>query len=240
MEKINLCIDIGNTKTKAAIFRENEMIELFPVFESEKLTRLQKEYNRLSIIYTASGTNEALESVLLKTKNCQKLNYKTRLPIAIDYSTPETLGGDRVAAAVAAANFHPNQPCLIIDYGTCITIDFVNEKTFFGGMISPGIAMRLNAMHHFTQKLPLVSINEKITYPGKSTEECLQLGAYQSVKWEILGCISQFKNQHYNLKIIEIINHASPIEKEIKIPIFAAPNLVLQGLNLIQLFNDKK
>ena len=238
MEKITLCIDIGNTSTKAAIYQKNIQTAYFSDFNDETFYRLQKEHNHLSIIYTASGTNEALECVLEKALNCHKLSWKSKLPLKLDYHTPETLGGDRLAAAVGAADLFPNHTCIVIDFGTCITIDLVSNQTFLGGMISPGIKMRLDAMHCFTKKLPLVTVNKKITYPGKSTEECMQLGAYQSVKWELMGFLGQFSAVNSPIKVIEISPYTSGLEKEINIPIFAAPNLVLHGLNLIQQLNE--
>lgn len=238
MEKITLCIDIGNTSTKAAIYQTNIQKEYYSNFNVDTFVRLQKELGHLSIIYTASGTNEALERVLEKAANCHKLSWKSKLPLKLDYHTPETLGGDRLAAAVGASDLFPNHTCVVIDYGTCITIDLVSNQTFLGGMITPGVKMRLDAMHHFTKKLPQVAVNKKITYPGKSTEECMQLGAYQSVKWELMGFLGQFSSVNSLAKVIEISPYISGLEKELNIPIFAAPNLVLHGLNLIQQLNE--
>jgi type III pantothenate kinase len=53
------------------------------------------------------------------------------------------------------------------------------------------VEMRLKAMHHFTEKLPLTKINKNITFPGKSTETCLQLGGFQSASKEVLGYFEQ-------------------------------------------------
>ena len=74
---------------------------------------------------------------------------------AIVYKTPENLGADRKALAAAAFFKYPNQACLIIDLGSCITYDFIDqEAVYHGGAISPGIGMRYRALHAQKEKIP--------------------------------------------------------------------------------------
>jgi len=83
------------------------------------------------------------------------------LPITLKYETPETLGTDRLAAALAATVFFPGENTLVINAGTCLTTDFVTDKSeYIGGSIAPGLRMRLRAMHHFTGRLPLIEFSE--------------------------------------------------------------------------------
>ncbi|MEQ9006865.1 MAG: type III pantothenate kinase, partial [Ekhidna sp.] len=92
-----------------------------------------------------------LDERLSGKTNIEVLSHLTRLPISLNYKTPETLGADRIAAAVGVFDLFPDMDNLIIDLGTCMTIDLV-EKTgvFRGGVISPGLVMRMKAMAHFT------------------------------------------------------------------------------------------
>ena len=92
------------------------------------------------------------------------------LPIALKYETPETLGTDRLAAALAANVFFPGENTLVISAGTCLTTDFVTDKgEYIGGSIAPGLRMRLRAMHHFTGRLPLIEFSEGGTEPARET-----------------------------------------------------------------------
>jgi type III pantothenate kinase len=80
-----------------------------------------------------------------------------KLPFKNLYKTPKTLGVDRIGLVVSAVKKYRNSNVLVIDAGTCITYDFVNEKSeYLGGAISPGIKMRFQSLHEFTSKLPLL------------------------------------------------------------------------------------
>jgi type III pantothenate kinase len=71
------------------------------------------------------------------------------------FHSKETLGFDRLAAAVGAHTTFPDSNVLIIDAGTAITIDMVTAKgEFLGGNISPGLEMRFKALNTFTKKCP--------------------------------------------------------------------------------------
>ena len=80
------------------------------------------------------------------------------MPIRNVYRTPQTLGRDRLAAAVGATVLFPGRNVLIVDFGTAVTIDLVTaDATYRGGCISPGVQLRFGALHDHTAALPLVS-----------------------------------------------------------------------------------
>ena len=104
--------------------------------------------------------------------NFHLLSYRSRLPITIDYDTPETLGMDRVAAAVGARVLSSSKdPLLVVDAGSCITIDLLDQNDVYrGGAIAPGLRMRFRALHEFTAALPLVDSDEQYTsLAGRNT-----------------------------------------------------------------------
>src|SRR5690606_17210513 len=118
------------------------------------------------------------------------LTQKSPLPIVNAYSTPETLGNDRLANAVAANTMFPDQNCLVIDIGTCLKFDFVNaENKYLGGSISPGYQMRFRALHTYTEKLPLISPKHPNELIGSSTETSIRSGVYNGLLNEIEGMI---------------------------------------------------
>ena len=153
---MNLIIDIGNTQIKTAIFKNIELLEkksfskkdLFPI-----LKKISKKYNIEHTILSSVGKlNQEEISTLQELFDPLVLNDKTKLPFINNYATPETLGVDRIALVAAAVNAFPNENVLIIDAGSCITFDFVNNnKEYDGGAISPGIEMRYKAIHAFTE-----------------------------------------------------------------------------------------
>ncbi len=190
---MKLLVDIGNTRTKMAIVKNGHMeILSSPVVPSG-----------VSEAWVSATGDAALINQLIESDiTVYQLSANSNLPIAIDYSTPHTLGSDRIAAACAAWSLC-NSACIVIDAGTCITIDYVDANaTFEGGAILPGICMRNKAMHNFTSRLPLININNRdLVYTGKSTDECIWAGIATAVKFEIEGFVSHYRQYNRNAKV---------------------------------------
>ena len=166
------------------------------------------------------------------------LNSKSNLPIEVNYDTPGTLGMDRLAGSVGSWQLFPQSDLLIIDGGSCITYDLVTkEGVFEGGMISPGLDMRFRAMHEFTNGLPLAKSGDAV-FPGKSTEQCLQIGAEQGLKMEIEGFLQSFNKKLPNLQIVTTGGFLPSFDTNTKKPIFASSKIVLRGLHAIWKFNE--
>ena len=235
MDKINLCIDIGNTSTKASVFKGDEELEYFKKLEIDVFEELIEKYNP-TILVSKTGKFEALEK---KLKRTEFLSHETPIPVKLEYKTPETLGRDRIATAVGSWNIDEKANWLIIDLGTCLTMDLLIKGEFLGGLISPGVQMRFKAMNEFTAGLPLVNYNYSVKFPGKSTEESMQVGVCQSITNEIMGYIQQLNKQFPSIKIVDCSSTKLHFDKEVKNEIFARPKLVLEGLNKIINYNAK-
>ena len=167
--------------------------------------------------------------------------FTHEMPIPIEnlYETPHTLGMDRLAAAVEAHASQPNRPKLVIDAGTCITIDFINEKgQYKGGNISPGIDMRLDALHTYTSKLPKISREGEILPLGKNTETAIRSGVIRGIEHEINGYIQQFQKIYPSLLVFLTGRIEISFETKLKSVIFADSFLVLKGLNRILEYNE--
>ena len=238
---MNLCIDIGNTSTKAALYQDSQEIRYLKPFSLDTYKELEKEFNLLQVLVCKTGENVELEAYILETKGESVfLNQETKLPISLNYKTPHTLGRDRIATAVTAHYLDKEATWLVIDLGTCLTLDLVNKESFEGGLISPGVNMRLKAMSQFTAQLPLVEFDYNVTFPGKNTEESLQVGVCQGVEYEINGHIGQLNVRFEHLKVVDCSSIQLHFVKEVKNKIFARPKLVLEGLNHIIEYNAKK
>ncbi|MCP4550655.1 MAG: type III pantothenate kinase [Bacteroidetes bacterium] len=240
---MKLVIDIGNTFTKLAIFEQTEIIKLyhFKQFGIEELYQVEADYSNINsaIVSTVNKLPQALKDYLYKSYHFIELNSNTPIPIVNKYKTPETLGNDRLAAVVAGASLYPNQNVLVIDAGSCITFDFVNRKNeYIGGSISPGIQIRFKAMNSFTQNLPLIEYKKVDYLIGSTTEESILSGVLNGVLNEIDGIITSYKGNYENLTIILGGGDYIYFDKRLKNNIFAIPNIVLLGLNVILDFND--
>jgi type III pantothenate kinase len=234
----NASIDFGNSRIKIGLFQNQELLEVFRVSTvSETAQLLMAKSVQNAIVSSVSVTNTEISLELNFLQTLLFLDYNTPLPIKNNYATPKTLGYDRIAAAVGANHRYPSQNCLVIDIGTAIKYDLVSAKNAFeGGIISPGRRMRFNALHTFTKKLPLLDTVEIPELIGHSTESCMKSGVMNGITAEINGIIVEYLK---NLKLTVLIcgGDAPYFETKIKYPTFAAPNLVLEGLNRILQYN---
>jgi len=237
----NLVIDIGNTRTKAAVFEGEKLLEKI-IFSSDpisKIKELQTNHSTKKSIYLATGKIDSTFGKFLEEDlKAIELSHKTKVPVQNKYGTPETLGRDRLAAVVGAQAFFPKSNCLVIDAGTCITYDWLTaEGEYLGGNIAPGITMRLEAMNHFTAKLPLVEKADIDNPIGKSTELALRNGALWGAVQEVDGYILWGRKNFGQLKVIFTGGDTNFFVKHLKRRIFARPNIVLAGLNKIIALN---
>ncbi len=231
---MNLVIDFGNTRIKAAVFSGTKLHEKFLFSTSQQLKSfLEKEKFEHCIV---SSVNEPTEEVVSWIDSGKKLLLTTNLPLPVNiaYATPATLGVDRIAAVCGAIEIFPNRNCLVIDAGTCINYEFIDaEFNYHGGAISPGIKMRFEALHKFTARLPLIKEFNRTELVGNSTESCMTSGVLNGVLAEVNGIIDQYSKKFTDLGVILCGGDAYFFENNLKQPIFAAPDLVLYGLNRI-------
>lgn len=240
---VNLCIDWGNSRVKAGILGNDGSI-----IESTNFSELEAESNITSLIDThkpdkgilctvVNGTADVEHMMNDKLKAFMKMDNTTRVPIMNAYGG-ESLGSDRLALAVAAYTQNPAKNNLVISLGTCITYNFVqNNKAFRGGAISPGLQMRLTAMHEFTNRLPRVNIEGELLLLGYDTETCMRSGAIYGMAAEIDGMINEFSAQYPEFNAILTGGDAPFFATKLKSKIFADPDLLLKGLNIILTYN---
>jgi type III pantothenate kinase len=238
---MNFVIDSGNTAIKVGLFSDNNLLEKRTFPSHEQLQEfLQKRKVENVIISSVKGDAELL-AALIQAKQSYILTHALPLPIRNLYATPATLGVDRLAGVCGAHALLPGQNCLVIDAGTCITFDFIDKTAgYHGGAISPGMAMRFQAVHTFTAKLPLVPSIPKAELIGNSTETSIQSGVINGLIAEIEGIIGRYSNKFEDLKVILCGGDARFFENLLKASIFASPELVLIGLNSILNHNVKR
>jgi type III pantothenate kinase len=248
LNSMNLVVDIGNTRTKIAFFENNELVEK-AILENGALEELSAAINGQAIegaILSATGQDtEGVENFLKTHYPFVHFDHTTPIPIKNKYKTPETLGKDRLAAVIAAKALFPKDNCLVIDAGTCLTYNFITANNLFiGGNITPGLTMRLKAMHHFTAKLPEIERHtegvELMNIIGTSTETAMQIGAQVGLLAEVEGFVERFIRNFGKIKVILTGGDGEFIMKHVVLSErYFERNLVLQGLNQILNFNLK-
>ena len=239
---MNLVIDIGNSLQKIAVFNNDEMVfhQSFPVVSEEILTSVLAQFPvRFSMLSSVAGVDVQVIDFLNVNTRVVHFSHQAKLPVTILYKSAETLGLDRIANAVGAATQFPNRNVLSIQAGTCLVFDFVNENgEYLGGSISPGINMRLEALHEKTKNLPLLRVEDTpYSFLGATSEESILGGVVNGICYEIDGFIEDYKTNFENIMVLITGGDALFLQKLIKNTIFAAPNLVLKGLNEIIKYN---
>lgn len=236
---MNLVIDSGNSAAKVGIFNHEKLIEkfTFPALEGLEQFIFDTKFENL-IISSVKADAELIASWGNKANKHFILRKGLPLPVNNLYSTPDTLGMDRLAAVCGAHQLFPTHNCLVIDAGTCITYEFKDQTgNYHGGSISPGLNMRFKAVNTFTAKLPLVSPKAGAKLIGQSTEASIQSGVVNGLLAEIEGIIRLYKEKFPELQVILCGGDAGFFENQLKASIFASPELVLIGLNSILIYN---
>lgn len=230
-------VDAGNSRVKIARFQNDEFsgVQIFDnmqdFFLKNELEKIQSHHSILS-----SVVDEKRQDWLIETLNpTVVLSSETNLPISLSsYKTPETLGADRIANAVAGYSLAEQQNALVIDIGTCIKFDFVDaEGQYQGGSISPGMMMRFKAMNYYTGQLPLIEAPIDAELIGKSTFESMNAGVMVGMKAEIDRMIGLYSEKYSPLTIFLTGGDHKRFDKGLKNSIFAENNLTLRGLYLI-------
>ena len=237
----NLVIDIGNTCTKVALFKRNEIVYA-QQFTEPKIDILDNLLSRDKpdkvIISSVKKEKEEWEIVLKEKIPLVYFNAEMTTGIINHYLTPKTLGFDRLAAVIGASHLYPGKNVLIIDGGTCITYDFVDAgANYYGGSISPGLNMRYKALNNYTAGLPLVKESSAFDAAyGNDTQSAILSGVQNGLKYELMGFIETYKKNEQEFKIILTGGDSIFFDTLLKNSIFAPyikiePYLVLEGLN---------
>ena len=241
---MSIVVDIGNTRIKVAKFKNKELVKVTFLKQDEVLNELSK-LNFKSGIISNVGNKSLCQKILKSFPELFVMSYKLKFPIKINYTSINSLGNDRIANAVAAYSMFPNNNNLVIDVGTCITYDFINDSNvYLGGGISPGFNLRMMSLSSFTESLPILNLKlKKTSLIGKSTEESMKSGVVNGTIGEIIQNIYDYKQLYSEINILLTGGDTTFLKSIVSIKknsIFADENLTLKGLNNIIKFNVEK
>lgn len=242
---MNLAVDIGNSLVKAAVFDDGQAVETFRSKTADRrffdsIFEVYPDIDAAILVCSGSDETEVEEILSMRVGHFVKFGPDVEVPIKNLYETPETLGSDRLAAAVGADGLYPKSNVLIVDFGTAITIDLVTaEGEFRGGNISPGAMTRFRALHDYTSKLPLRSLSDDTALIATNSNQAVESGVINGIVYEIEGYIARLSEKYENLKIIFTGGDSNFFAKRLKNTIFATYDLVVYGLNRILEYNAK-
>lgn len=223
---------------------------IYKQFSSAEVERLFDLYEITDSIISSVVNIEAavVNTLQRRSKHFVLFDHNTPVPIVNKYDTPQTLGQDRLAAAVGAKSLCPNENLLIIDAGSAITYDFVTDQgEYIGGNIAPGLKMRFTMLQRMTKKLPLVDADENELIPlfGKNTRDAIAAGVIRGVAYEVKGYMRTLKEKTPHFQTFLTGGHASYILNNVrtsrteKRELHYEKHLVLMGLNNILVYNKK-
>lgn len=239
---MNVAIDAGNTLIKIGVFENDSLFEIltFPSGNFQDIYRnLEKMHFENCIISSVVPIPlHFLKYLELKSNRTIILDKSTKIPISNNYRTPQTLGNDRLALAVAAACKFPGKDVILISAGTCITYNFVTAKgRFMGGAISPGLKSRINAMHRDTAGLPLITIEHEPALIENNTVGAMASGVLNGIRFEMEGFVNDIRKKYKNCRVILSGGDSRYLAEKLNIETDIEPDLALTGLHIILKFN---
>lgn len=242
-----LAIQVGNTRIKLAIFRDADPEDVVFLPKDDVASAVEKA----AAMYESIGA-EADASVVVASVNpkisttlvsalrdqlaCDVYEIPTDMPVPIGtcLAPGAKPGIDRLLNAAAAWD-KLRQACVVIDAGTCITVDFVDgEGVFHGGAIAPGIRMQLKAMHEHTAALPAIDFEvPEGTAWGADTREAMLRGAYHGVRGLAWRLIERYAEQYGGFPlVIATGGDAAALFADDELVNQVVPDLVLRGIAL--------
>lgn len=242
-----LTIDIGNTAAKGTVFEDGSALEERIVDNTcaDILGELGKSYGVTgAAICNVRGGDPGFAGRLEAALGVRvlELTRATSLPIEIVYSTPQTLGVDRIAAATGAAGRF-GEAALVVDAGTAVTADIVEGMRFSGGNISPGLRLRFRSLHEFTGGLPLVRPEGELPDFGHDTATAIRSGVVRGLVAEISAEYEILRKNHPGLRLVMTGGDAdflAPLLREGEIECIVCHDLVGLGLERIYKYNENE
>jgi type III pantothenate kinase len=227
----NLIVDIGNTAVKAC-WSESMTLGKTVRYQGEKvqdflisLTQREKpEVMVVSCVYEISDSDrEELAAccgklLLLDTGHTEILRLS---------GLPEWLSYDRAASIIAARYLFRGRGCMVIDFGTILTVDFTDKDgVYTGGNVSLGCRTRFKALNRYSKALPLVNMPEETPVVGKSFLSSMTSGVVSGIMFEIKGYFGLHPDNITVFTGGDAAYFAAKMDKSV----FVVSNLVLMGL----------
>lgn len=246
-------LDVGNTNTVLGVFKEETLLHEWRIKTDRHKT--EDEFGVLiHSLFTYKGISfHDIKGVVISSvvppimTALEKLsrNYFQIEPIVvgqqdisqfikISYPNPKEIGADRIVNAVSVIEEY-GAPAIVIDFGTATTFCYIDEnESYYGGVISPGINISMEALYSKASKLPKIEIDAPGHIIGSSTVEAMQSGIYYGYVSLVDGIVDRIKQQvEGGVKVIATGGLSNLIAKESKTIDVVDRQLTLKGLKII-------
>ncbi len=244
-----LCLDIGNTQTHAGI-ADHERVTRTVRFDTRDWFSQRAQRRLADFIDSTPLSDGLLASVVpeatAKAQSfveqevaipCVPLTARNAVGIGIDYPRVETIGADRLANAMAATRLY-GAPVVVVDFGTAVTFDVVdNRKCYVGGVIAPGLGAMTGYLYEKTALLPQLDIREPVQTIGKSTEEAMLIGTVKGYRGLVSYLLEALRKElkRSRLTVVATGGYAELMARELPLIETVNPDLTLEGLRLLGL-----
>ncbi len=231
-----LAVDIGNTSIKIGKFLNSILSEFYSFPDVVETINFLKN-NSFNEIAIASVVNKKLETInnFLINRNISPyiISINSKYKFQIKYDTPDSLGIDRLCGLEGALKLSLNKNfdfLITIDCGTATTINVIDDKTFIGGLISPGLKTMTSSLHNNTAQLPEINLDSYNKIIGTSTMTAIASGVINST----LGMIEKvLKELNGDILLYLTGGNAKIITKLLKVNFEYIPELTLIGINSV-------
>lgn len=248
-----LAIDIGNTQTHLGVFDGDELLREWRAATDGRKTADElalmfhhflgaagMSFSELTGVALCSVVPRATQEVRAMTKlyldiEAVVVEAGTKTGIAVHTDNPREVGADRIANAVAAHALHPNEPVIVVDFGTAITVDAIAANgTYLGGAIAPGLDTSATALFSGTAQLGRVALVAPEHAIGKTTVASVQSGIMYGTAAMVDGLVSRVMDEIDGSAAViatgglagTVVQHCSTIDR-------IEPALTLRGLRLV-------
>lgn len=241
--KADVVVDVGNSRIKWGRCLHQAVVESvsLPSEEAAWQKQLGRWNPKQPWNWAVSGVHPQRRDALVdwlkaRGETVLVLASHQQLPLRIDVDQPEQVGIDRLLNAVAAnPRRRPKVPAVVVDAGSAVTVDYLDEAgTFLGGAIFPGLRLMARALHEHTALLPLVEPDELTPMlPARNTMSAMQAGIHYAVAGGIEAIIRHLEpTTATSLDVFLTGGDALLVDPSLSWEIAYLPNLTLEGIRL--------
>lgn len=247
-----LVVDVGNTNIVLGIYEGKQLLHHWRLSTNRSATSDEYGMTMYNLFRHAGIDLDQVDGVILSSvvpplmfvleQLC--LNYLKKAPLIVGpgiktglnirYENPKEVGADRIVNAVAAIELY-GSPCIVVDFGTATTFDYIDEKSqFIGGAVAPGISISTEALYQRAAKLPRIELVKPKSVVGRNTIASMQAGIIYGFAGQVDGIVDRIKQEfRVEPKVIATGGLAELIAGESRTIDLIDPLLTLQGLQII-------
>lgn len=250
---MTLCADVGNTFVKIARVERGRVGRVVTVASNASAREIAAAVQRAQRAARATRGAPADERAAMSSvypradrvvaaalaRACGHpplvVDHRSPLPIRIGVRHPARLGPDRICSSVGALGTR-GRSAVVVDAGTAITVDLVTNRVFRGGVILPGPALALEALHARTARLPALDFAAGPFPPGgiDRTDLAMRWGAGLAAAGGIRAAVAMLESRAgRRLPVVVSGGALARIRRYLPRRYRSRPHMVLLGLDII-------